>query len=60
VAQIAIELNAQNIRTASTGSSSARIVQAIIFDTCPALTWSMANTVFRSGAADIRVGARIS
>jgi NADH:ubiquinone oxidoreductase subunit D len=47
VAEIAIELNAQKSTTAKTRITSARIVQANIFDASSALTWSMTGTVSR-------------
>jgi len=47
VAEIAIELNAQNSRTAKTRISSTRVVQANIFDTSSAVKWSVTGTVSR-------------
>jgi hypothetical protein len=47
VAEIAIELNAQNSKTAKSRISSTRVVQANIFDTSSALKWSVTSTVSR-------------
>jgi len=47
VAEIAIELNAQNSRTAKTRISSIRVIQANIFDTSSAVTLSVTGTVSR-------------
>ena len=47
VTESAIVLKAQNVRTTHSGISSARIVQANIFDTSSALKCSVPSTVSR-------------